>query len=277
MLEWAWCYYLANPSTVSVCLSIHVRDACKVQYFSLNSHEKHAYSRQRWKSGKNVAWQFRQLVVGQIKFPVSRSHRESVNQLSCIHRNKYVYIHTLCVCLYVWLYVDREQISVTLVIAAARGTVGCVSDLYITVCARVCWQLSCMLTKVDKQKTDTCLLLCVRLCTTWSSGCPTTKSNHFFTLTEAMKAREKCRVLGRTTRCVPNWVPCIREIQLKQLSGVLRKANKQKINMYVHTNWYVCSYVWLYEERERISVKLVTTPAQGCTCACLYPPQLNHI
>jgi hypothetical protein len=48
------------------------------------------------------------------------------------------------------------------------------------------------------------------------------------------------------------------------LSGILRKANKQ-------TNVPVCLCVHVYKERERISITLVTTTAQGCAsdlCMC---------
>ena len=50
-----------------------------------------------------------------------------------------------------------------------------------------------------------------------------------------------------------------------QLSGILRKANKT--NMHTRVSVYVC----VYEERERISVTLVTTAAQACEsdlCMC---------
>ena len=51
-----------------------------------------------------------------------------------------------------------------------------------------------------------------------------------------------------------------------QLAGTLNKTNKQ-------TNKHNCVsvYVCVYEERERISVTLVTTAAQGCAsdlCMC---------
>ena len=51
-----------------------------------------------------------------------------------------------------------------------------------------------------------------------------------------------------------------------KLSGILRKTNKQ-------TNMHNCVsvYVYVYEERERISVTLVTTAAHGCAsdrCIC---------
>ncbi len=37
------------------------------------------------------------------------------------------------------------------------------------------------------------------------------------------------------------------------------------IETYMHTcTQYVCWYVWLSEERQRISVTLVNTAAQGC-------------
>jgi hypothetical protein len=95
------------------------------------SHEKHAHwPKPRWNPGKNAGWQGRQLVVGQINFPVSRRNRESDNKLSCILRqqtkNKYeqIYTHThLYVCLYVCLYDERERISATLVTTAALKSV----------------------------------------------------------------------------------------------------------------------------------------------------------
>jgi hypothetical protein len=48
---------------------------------SVLSHEKHAHSRKRWKPGKNAGWQGRQLVVVQMKVPVSRRNRDLGNQL----------------------------------------------------------------------------------------------------------------------------------------------------------------------------------------------------
>ena len=52
-----------------------------------------------------------------------------------------------------------------------------------------------------------------------------------------------------------------------QLSGILNKTNKQT-NMHNCVSVYAC----VYEERERISVTLVTTAAQGCAsdlCMCV--------
>jgi hypothetical protein len=51
-----------------------------------------------------------------------------------------------------------------------------------------------------------------------------------------------------------------------QLSGILRKSNKQTCILVC-----LCLYVCTSEERERISVTLVTTAAQGCAsdlCMC---------
>jgi hypothetical protein len=53
-----------------------------------------------------------------------------------------------------------------------------------------------------------------------------------------------------------------------QLSGILRKTNKQ--TSILVCLWYAC--VCVYEERERISVTLVTTAVQGCAsdlCMCV--------
>ncbi len=48
---------------------------------SVLRNEKHAHSLKRWKPGKNVKGQGRQLVVVQRKLPVSRRNRELRNQL----------------------------------------------------------------------------------------------------------------------------------------------------------------------------------------------------
>jgi hypothetical protein len=66
--------------------------------YSVNSHEKHAHSQKRWKPGKKVGWQGRQLVLFQRKMPVSRRNRELGRQLSCIlctanQQKKSTYIH----------------------------------------------------------------------------------------------------------------------------------------------------------------------------------------
>jgi hypothetical protein len=63
---------------------------------SVSSHEKHAHSLKRRKPVKNAGWQGRQLVVGQIKLPVSRRNKESGLQLSGMLRRKInnKYIHT---------------------------------------------------------------------------------------------------------------------------------------------------------------------------------------
>ena len=86
---------------------------------SVLSHPKHAHSLKRWKPGKNVRWQGRQLVPGQIKRPVSRRNRELGHQLSGIlsktNKQKNKYIHTQTrkyACWYVCLYEERERIRV---------------------------------------------------------------------------------------------------------------------------------------------------------------------
>jgi hypothetical protein len=180
MCEWVFSYYFDNPSAVSVCLSVHARpcvlmlkqlwgpmqqlalesNSChichihstythshtfqtftQVQY-SLNSHEKHTHSLKRWKPDENAGWQGRQLVVGQIKFPVSGETKTQAKQLSGILRQRkekkqkrtYRYTNThLYVCLYVWLHEERQRIWVTCVITAAQG---CVSDL--CMCSHMC-------------------------------------------------------------------------------------------------------------------------------------------
>jgi hypothetical protein len=120
-VESVCCYYFANPSTVSVCLSVNVRPCvlmlaytilrsspssthiwCWVNQlsyplirththttfstvtqaqYSVNCHEKHTNSPRWGKPGKNAGWQGRQLVVVQRKIPVSRRNRELGNQV----------------------------------------------------------------------------------------------------------------------------------------------------------------------------------------------------
>ncbi len=111
-------YYFPNLSTASVCLPVHAlitlthththtnNTKNTAKYMSRNdrkstrslkhsisvlSHEKHAHSLKRWKSGKNAGWQGRQLVVVQRKGPISRRSRELENQLSGVLR---IYIYT---------------------------------------------------------------------------------------------------------------------------------------------------------------------------------------
>jgi hypothetical protein len=101
-------HYFANLSTVSVRLPVHTvtqkkhtrthtshtkntgkyrsshdrKSALSLKHIiSVLSHEEHAHSLKRWKPGKNVRWQGRQLVVVQIKRPVSRGNRELGHQL----------------------------------------------------------------------------------------------------------------------------------------------------------------------------------------------------
>jgi hypothetical protein len=74
--------------------------------YSANSHEKHANSLKRWKPGKSAGWQGRQLVVGQIKRPVSRENRELGRQLSCIPWNIYIYIY-IYICIYIYVYIYK--------------------------------------------------------------------------------------------------------------------------------------------------------------------------
>ena len=71
-----------------------------LKHSSVLSHDKHTHKPKRWKPVKNAGWQGRQLVVGQIKIPVSTRNRELGHQLSgiLIKANKqitniYTYIH----------------------------------------------------------------------------------------------------------------------------------------------------------------------------------------
>jgi hypothetical protein len=126
-----------------------------------------------------------------------------------------------------------------------------------------------------------------------------------------MNARQKCPVAGPTTGCCSNKAPCVEEKQRVRQPAVMHTQTKQtKKSKYIqtHTHKYACWYVRLYdqrgrirvrqpavtytqkskqtnmhtcvsvylyvsEERERISVTLVTTAAQGCASdlsMCVY-------
>ena len=107
-----------------------------------------------------------------------------------------------------------------------------------------------------------------------------------------MKARQKHRLTGPTTGCCPKKASCIEEKQrVRQPAVRYTQKKKQKKNKYIHTqthkseseselrqpavkytqkikqtNTHACVsvYVCVYAERERISVTLVITAAQGC-------------
>jgi hypothetical protein len=117
----------------------HIFNTFTKRQYSVNSHEKHAHAPKRWKSGKNVGWQVRQLVVAQLKMTVSRRNRELGRQLSCILRkgNKQICIHTHTYTQYVrlcvWLFEEQERLGVTLVSTAAQA---CAGDRFL--CAREC-------------------------------------------------------------------------------------------------------------------------------------------
>jgi hypothetical protein len=71
------------------------------------------------------------------------------------------------------------------------------------------------------------------------------KPRETHTLTEAMKVQRKRRVAGPTTGCCTTKDTCI-EVNgelCRQLSGALRKTNKQKRNKYIHTHTQVCMFV----------------------------------
>ncbi len=121
---------------------------------SVNSHEEHANSPKRWKPGKSAGWQGRQLVVTQFKAPVSRRNRELGRQLSCILRkanihesNTWIQTETQWICMIVWGASKNQRHT-----RHHRISRVCQWSLHVRMC--VCWQLSCMLIKVDKQKTD---------------------------------------------------------------------------------------------------------------------------
>ncbi len=120
---------------------------------SVNSHEKHTHSLKRWKSGKNAGWQGRQPVIVQFNRPVSRKNRESDNLVSGIIRKKHtekynIYLNTYTrVCMFVFMIYWGERANQRHT-HHHRSSRVCEWSLHV-------WQLSCMLKKMDKQKTDT--------------------------------------------------------------------------------------------------------------------------
>ncbi len=89
---------------------------------------------------------------------------------------------------------------------------------------------------------------------TISSNQPRQKS----ILTKATKARRKCPVAGPKTGCRTKQAPCIEEKQrVRQPPIRYTQQNKTKKNKYMHeqTHKYACWYAWLYEERQRIRVR----------------------
>ncbi len=96
-------------------------------------------------------------------------------------------------------------------------------------------------------------------------------------LTEAMKARQKCPVAGPTTGCWTTQDTCIEERSESeseldnQLSGILRKANKQTCILVC-----LCMYVCMRRESESAShssppqlkgVRVISACARARVCA----------
>jgi hypothetical protein len=131
--------------------------------YSLNSHKKHTHSLKRWKPGKNVGWQGQQHVAVQNKTPISKQRvrqtavgyiRKAIYTHTHTHTHTHTYththIHSMYVCMYDCLRSESESAS-----HSSPPQLKGVWVISAYVRARVCWQLSCMLIKVDKQKTDT--------------------------------------------------------------------------------------------------------------------------
>ncbi len=117
------------------------------------------HSRKRWKPGKKVRWQGRKLVVGQIKRPASRRHRELGNQLKGILRkaNKQktnIYSQrnaSMHVCMYDCLRSESES-------ASHSSPPQLKGVRVISTCARASVLTAVVHAhKVDKQTTDTYL------------------------------------------------------------------------------------------------------------------------
>jgi hypothetical protein len=82
-----------------------------------------------------------------------------------------------------------------------------------------------------------------------------------------MKARQKCPLAGPTAGCLANKASCMEEKQRVTQPAVRNTQKSKQTNKRTSVSVYVC----VYEERERISVTLVTTATQGCAsdlCSC---------
>ncbi len=85
--------------------------------------------------------------------------------------------------------------------------------------------------------------LFVYRCIPWTHE-HTQQSRATHTLTQAMKARQKCRVAGLTNCCCTNKDTCIEEKQrVRQPAARYTQQNKQKKNKYIHTHTQVCMLV----------------------------------
>ncbi len=88
-----------------------------------------------------------------------------------------------------------------------------------------------------------------------------TQSQETRTLTAAMKARQKRRVAGPTTGCSPKKFACTEEKQRVRQPAVRYTQKNKQTNVHTCVSVYGC----MYEERERISVTLVTvTTSRVC-------------
>jgi hypothetical protein len=95
-----------------------------------------------------------------------------------------------------------------------------------------------------------------------------------------MKARQKRRMAGLTTGCWPKQASCIKEKQQVRPPGVYEERERIRVREQAvrytqkgkQTNMHTCVsvYVYVYEERERLSVTLVTTNMHTCVSVYVY-------
>ena len=187
MCECVWCYYFTHPSTVSACLSVHVHPCVlmlvctmlrcypskQAFHFRSNSWHIHSYGHtlthiQHFHSSTALCKQPRgthALTEGlkdrQKRLPagpttgccantttcIEEKQRVRQRQLSGIIRNIYTHTHMYAcfVCTIVWGARANQRHT-----RHHRSSRACEWSLHVRTCA--CWQLSCMLIKVHKQK-----------------------------------------------------------------------------------------------------------------------------
>jgi hypothetical protein len=239
-------------------------------------------------------------------------------------------VHT-CVSVYACMYEERERISVTLVTVTTSRV--CQWSLHVRARACVCWYYFVI----------SLLRLFVYRCTPWhkhthtsntkntgqymssNDGTPTLSLEHSISVLSHEKHAHSLKPWkpvknagwqGRQLAPVQTKLPVSRRNRelVNQLQGILKIINTKGSNLYIHRHKYACWYVWLYEERgrisvrqpavrytqkrkqtnmhtcvsvhgcvyaerERISVTLVTTAAQGCAsdlCMCARACVFRH-
>jgi hypothetical protein len=232
---------------------------------SVLSHAKHAHLPKRWKPGKNVRWQDRQLVVGQIKRPVSRRNRELGNQLQGIlsKTNHKKLSHTI----------TSTQIKVLTSSATYFGKRRAAPTLYPSTkdpAYQLVWGRS-LCGRATHRRSRRWRCSCQRpLSTVW------TCTWQRLAMTDCSSAEHWS--VHTAAGCCTMWATCIDEKQRGRQPAV-RYTEEEKKDTHTQTHEYASWYAWLHEEQKRIRVrpptvklyseKQVNKHAYLCFSACI--------